>query len=92
MEAGIVTRTRRHQAEPSFELQMALLCGPNEWDGAGLTDEDLELAWRIHGTKIMEDQHRDGSRPWAWWTFEAREDPPPREPGAEEIASLSLAS
>jgi hypothetical protein len=72
-------------------LEFCLDLGPAPgWDD-GFTDEDLEFAWEIHGAKIMEGRElRHGSRPWGWWVFEKGEEPPPLEPGANEIRRAEL--
>jgi hypothetical protein len=49
---------------------LALLIGPTEGDG--LSDDDLQLGWRLHGAGLMEDHAAPaGTRPWGWWRFVA---------------------
>lgn len=84
-----MARTRRDGVELTVGLKFCLQLGPTSpWDD-GLTDEDLEVAWRIHGPKIMEEWKLDGYRPWGWWR-ERGEDPPAQEPGAQEIRLAEL--
>jgi hypothetical protein len=77
-----------------------LLLGPVDWPGEA-TVEDIELVWMLRRDEVMAGPHGrgDGTRPWAWWAFEAGEERPDgdREPvrlaelgelTAEELAAL----
>ena len=60
-------------------------------DGTTVSPTRTSVAWEIHGAKIMEGRElRHGSRPWGWWVFEKGEEPPPLEPGANEIRLAEL--
>jgi hypothetical protein len=51
-------------------LRLSLEIGPTTFDP--FTDEELELAWEQHREELMEPgPSLPGSRPWAWWFFEA---------------------
>ena len=90
MEAGVVTRVRKHGVELTPELEFGLMLGPGPLS-VDLDAEDLAVGWRIHGAEIMAGwQRQHGSRPWGWWVFEKGEEPPPREPGANEIRLAEL--
>jgi hypothetical protein len=58
---------------PTFDL----LIGPTDAPGE-YTIEELELLWERHGPEIMAGPHgrHGGTRPWAWWVFEAGEEQP----------------
>jgi hypothetical protein len=61
--------------EPGFEFLMGPTDAPGEY-----TAEELEVLWPLHRDKIMagpQGRHH-GTRPWAWWAFEAGE-PRPEE-------------
>jgi hypothetical protein len=66
---------------------MDLLIGPVP---GGLTEEQLAVAWDQFGDEIMRDSYDPpGTRPWAWWAFEAGEDRPAgSEPEAVRLAEL----
>jgi hypothetical protein len=69
-------------------VEISLTIGPTPM--CEHADDELEAGWALLKEKIMSNARRDGSRPWAWWRFEAREDPPPMEPGAEEVRLAEL--
>ena len=52
-----------------------LLQGYNFFGEAFVDDADAEKCWRDHGPKIMRSwiKSSPGSRPWAWWKFDATE-------------------
>ena len=52
-----------------------LLQGYNFFGEAFADDADAEKCWRDHGPKIMRSwiKSSPGSRPWAWWKFDATE-------------------
>jgi hypothetical protein len=85
-----MTRMRRHGTELTVELEIALTIGPMPLLD-DFTEEDLEIAWRIHGAAIMSgSERRHGSRPGAWWIFDKGSEPPPMEPGAKELRLAEL--
>lgn len=50
------------------ELARALAYGPN---GEGFTEAQLERAWRAHREQLLGQERGSGSRPWAFWRFDA---------------------
>ena len=76
------------------ELDLAL--GPIRAEFQGLSPrgdsavlEAFELSWQRHRVAMLDEyqRQRPGSRPWAWWRFDAREDQPSPWEG-EEVARL----
>jgi hypothetical protein len=59
--------------DPTFDLLMGPTDAPGEY-----TVEELGVLWERHGPEIMAGRHgrHDGTRPWAWWVFEAGEEQP----------------
>jgi hypothetical protein len=62
------------------------MIGPTDHDG--VTDEELEIGWRIHGAELMGYHRIGGTRPWGWWVFEAGENKPR---GGPEVETVRLA-
>src|SRR5919197_566022 len=60
-----------------------LILGPSEH-----TVEELELAWRAWGQAMLRSTRRVGSRPWAWWRFEAGEGEPSEADEPVRLAEL----
>ena len=67
----------------NLEQYLELLLGPN---GGSAFDSDVarHVAWQEHRTELLP-LVDPGSRPWAWWEYDAPEPVLPREP---EIAYL----
>jgi hypothetical protein len=87
-----MTRVRSRGVELSVELRMYLMLGPAPIWEDDFTDEDLEIGWRLHGQRIMEEwKPYRGSRPWGWWRFETETgEEPELAPGASEIMLAQL--
>jgi len=68
-----------------LEQYLELLLGPKDDDSAFDSDESRRDAWRKHFAELMP-MVDPGSRPWAWWQYDAPEPMLPREP---EVAYLS---
>jgi hypothetical protein len=68
----------------NLEQYLELLLGP-AGTASAFADEAARLAaWREHAPDLLP-MVSPGSRPWAWWQYDAPEPPLPREP---EIAYL----
>ena len=68
----------------NLEQYLELLLGP-AGTASAFTDEDArQAAWRIAAPELLS-MVSPGSRPWAWWQYDAPEPVLPREP---EIAYL----
>jgi hypothetical protein len=75
-------------SEDAAWLQLVLDLGPaGAFDG--YTDEQLERGWGVYRDQILADRKTPGSRPWAWWTFEAHEEQPADGP-AEALRLIEL--
>ncbi len=65
-------------AEPDLEQYLELLIGPKDDESAFDSDESRRNAWREHAAELLQ-MVDPGSRPWAWWQYEATEPVLPRE-------------
>jgi hypothetical protein len=89
---GVVTRIVRRTAIPPREsgIVFTLMLGPTEGE---FVDEQLELGWRVYGEELMADLAArpglPGTRPWAYWEFELKEERPARS-GQEAIRLAEL--
>jgi hypothetical protein len=65
---------------PALDLEqyLELLLGPRDAASAFASDESRRVLWRSHSTELMRLVH-PGSRPWAWWEYDAPEPARPRE-------------
>ena len=63
----------------TLEQYLELLLGPKDLGSAFDTDESRLAAWRAHSAELA-DMVAAGSRPWAWWQYDAPVAPFPREP------------
>lgn len=72
-------------AQLDLEQYLELLLGPNDVFSAFDSDESRCEAWRVHAAELLA-LVDPGSRPWAWWQYDATEPTLPREP---ELAYLS---
>ena len=68
----------------NLEQYLELLLGPSGADSAFADDAAREAAWREHALEVRL-MVSPGSRPWAWWQYDAPEPLLPRE---SEIAYL----
>ena len=68
-----------------LEQYLELLLGPKNDISAFSSDESRHDAWREHAAELLT-LVDPGSRPWAWWQYDATEPMLPREP---EIAYLA---
>jgi len=68
-----------------LEQYLELLLGPKNDISAFGSDESRHDAWREHAAALLT-LVDPGSRPWAWWQYDATEPMLPREP---EIAYLA---
>jgi hypothetical protein len=81
-----LSKTRRADlADLTREQRRHLLRGAGFFGPAFLPDEAV-AAWEIHRDALL-DEHIErfpGSRPWAWWTFDAPDPHPPFLDPADE--------
>lgn len=63
----------------TLEQYLELLIGPRETCSTFESDESRCAAWRSHSAELT-DMVAPGSRPWAWWEYDAPEPALPREP------------
>lgn len=74
---------------PDLEQYLELLLGPGDGGSAFDCDESRRMAWRSHSSELMR-LVQPGSRPWAWWEYEAPEPVRSRESDAAYLARCGL--
>lgn len=65
-------------AHLNLEQYLELLLGPNDDISSFTSDESRRQAWRDHAAELLP-LVDPGSRPWAWWQYDATEPMLPRE-------------
>ena len=65
-------------AELDLEQYLELLLGPKDAYSAFGSEESRRDAWRDHAAELLS-MVDPGSRPWAWWQYDAAEPMLPRE-------------
>jgi len=80
---------RRFSDPAMYDLELCI--GPTTQD-TWATMEDWEALWVLRRDEILERWALldPGWRPWAWWVFEALEDPPSRDCQAERLLELGV--
>jgi hypothetical protein len=68
----------------NLEQYLELLLGPSGTASAFRCDDARRAAWQAHAPELLP-MVAPGSRPWAWWQYDAPEPVLPREP---EVAYL----
>ena len=76
-------------ARLDLEQYLELLLGPNEERSDFNSDEQRREAWREHSEELMP-MVDPGSRPWAWWQYDAPEPTLPRESDVLYLARCGL--
>jgi len=76
-------------AHLNLEQYLELLLGPNDDTSAFDADESRRKAWRDHAAELMP-MVDPGSRPWAWWQYDATEPILPREPALAYLSRCGL--
>ena len=61
-----------------LEQYLELLLGPKDLGSAFNTEASRLAAWRSHSTELT-GMVAPGSRPWAWWQYDAPQPVLPRE-------------
>ena len=84
-----LTRTLPALGYPDLEQYLELLLGPRDTGSAFDSDESRRTAWRSHSAGLMR-LVQPGSRPWAWWEYDAPEPPRPRESATAYLARCGL--
>jgi hypothetical protein len=84
-DAPNLTRGVPALVNPDLEQYLELLLGPGDAGSAFDSDECRRTAWRLHWAEVMR-LVQPGSRPWAWWEYDAPEPVRPRE---SELAYLT---
>ena len=74
---------------PGLEQFLELLLGPRSAGSAFDSDKSRRTSWRSHSAELMR-LVQPGSRPWAWWKYEAPEPPKPRESAMAYLARCGL--
>ena len=73
----------------NLEQYLELLLGSTCDASAFESDDARRAAWRTHATELMT-MVDPGSRPWAWWQYDAPEAPLPRESERDYLARHGL--
>jgi hypothetical protein len=73
----------------TLEQYLELLLGPKDLGSAFDTDESRLAGWRAHSAELA-DMVAAGSRPWAWWQYDAPVPPFPREPDLTYLMRYGL--
>ena len=73
----------------NLEQYLELLLGSNDDASAFESDDARRTAWRTHSTELIA-MVDPGSRPWAWWKYDAPEAPLPRESERDYLARHGL--
>ena len=73
----------------TLEQYLELLLGPKGLGSAFDTDESRLAAWRSHSAELT-DMVAAGSRPWAWWQYDAPKPALPREPDVTYLMRYDL--
>jgi hypothetical protein len=87
--ASHLTRAMPAVGYPDLEQYLELLLGPSDGGSAFDGDDSRRLAWRAHSSELMR-LVEPGSRPWAWWEYDAPEPVRPRESDAAYLARCGL--
>ncbi len=72
-----------------LEQYLELLLGPRDAESAFASDESRRSSWRSHAAEVMRLVY-PGSRPWAWWEYDAPEPARPRETEPAYLARWGL--
>ena len=83
------TRTGSAPALLDLEQYLELLLGPKDAASAFASDESRRSSWRSHAAEVMRLVY-PGSRPWAWWEYDAPEPAGPRETEPAYLARWGL--
>ena len=67
-----------------LEQCLELLIGPRDSLSAFASDQFRRIMWQAHSAELLR-LVEPGSRPWAWWQYEA---PEPARPRESELAYL----
>ena len=73
----------------TVEQYLEVLLGPKDQGSAFDTDESRLAAWRAHSAELR-DMVAAGSRPWAWWQYDAPVPALPREPDVTYLMRCAL--
>jgi hypothetical protein len=79
------------EASLNLEQYLELLLGPREGASSFESDESRRDAWRSHSA-VLTPMVDPGSRPWAWWEYDAPEPPLPRESELDYLTRCHLLS
>ena len=74
---------------PGLEQYLELLLGPKDKGSSFASEESRRMAWRAHAAELIRLVDA-GSRPWAWWQYDAPEPVLPRERPADYLARCGL--
>lgn len=84
-----LTKAARALGYLNLEQYLELLLGPRDAGSAFDSDESRRTSWRLHSAELMR-LVEPGSRPWAWWEYDAPEPARPRESEPAYLARCGL--
>ena len=90
-EASAPTKSREVDNSLNLEQYLELLLGPREGASAFDSNESRRAAWRAH-SQVLTAMVDPGSRPWAWWEYDAPEPQLPRESELDYLTRCALLS
>jgi hypothetical protein len=86
--AGFIRAAHVH-VRPDLEQFLELLLGPSHLGSSFSSNASRRAAWRSHSEELMR-LVEPGSRPWAWWEYDAPEPTLPRESDFDYLARCGL--
>lgn len=86
---SVSNNKRRATTHLNLEQYLELLLGPKGGASSFDGDDSRRRAWHEHASELAP-LVAPGSRPWAWWQYDAAEPPLPREPETAYLARCGL--
>jgi len=88
-DAASFIRAVHVHGRPDLEQCLELLLGPKHVGSSFASNTSRRAAWRFHSEELMR-LVEPGSRPWAWWVYDAPEPTLPRESDFDYLARCGL--
>lgn len=88
-DAPNLTRALPALGYPDLEQYLELLLGPRDAGSAFDSDESRRTSWRSQAAALMR-LVEPGSRPWAWWEYDAPKPVMPWESATAYLARCGL--
>jgi len=87
--AASILRAAHVHGRPDLEQYLELLLGPGPAGSSFASNASRRAAWRSHSHEVMR-LVEPGSRPWAWWEYDAPEPTLPRESQFDYLVRCGL--